>query len=505
MHDTQSTAAFRIIVLVTRAAYQDRLAELLAISDDKDTTPNEIDPTHQGILVELETEIHARVHLFTEPDQTLVAIQQHPIDSIIIDNREGEQAHADFSATLAGRLLPELLSNTLASRPLSRRLILVLLPESKFTPYHAYAIGSLQLGGVLINPSSLAAALTSACRAAKPRVAPKVAICLAGGGIEGMFFELGVLRAIDAHLDGHSVTDFDVFSGISAGAVLCAFMANGIRPQELSEALHGRPSSIGIVTRGMLFDPNMQELASRALESVGDIVRGRWFSRPLDTALKVAPTALFSGEKLRRYLEREFNKPGLTDEFSSLRKELFVGVTDQDTGTHVTFGEQLNEGIPISQAVRASMAMTPYYPPEKINGRYYVDGIFTRNVDLDVAVAHGARLIICIDPLTPVQVDQPGYVSGRGGLFTTVQSVKSLIRTRLSAAIDRAEETYPDVTICVFSPTPRDMELMSGTMMRFFYRIETEDMAFESTSQRFVREFDWLARDFARHGIKIKR
>jgi predicted acylesterase/phospholipase RssA len=149
--------------------------------------------------------------------------------------------------------------------------------------------------------------------------------------------------------------------------------------------------------------------------------------------------------------------------------------------------------------------MTPYYAPEKIGERYFVDGIFTRNIDLDVAVAHGARLVICIDPMTPVQVEEPGYVSERGGFFNTVQSVKSMIRTRLSEVIDRAEEVYPDLKVLVFSPTPSDLEKMSGTLMRFFNRTETEEMAYESTSQRIIRDFDWLAADLGRYGFELSK
>ena len=128
-----------------------------------------------------------------------------------------------------------------------------------------------------------------------------------------------------------------------------------------------------------------------------------------------------------------------------------------------------------------------------------------KTIEIDVAVEHGARLIICIDPLTPVQVDEPGFASGRGGLFTTVQSVKSMIRTRLSEVIGRAEESYPEVTVFVFSPTPRELEKMSGTLMRFFYRTETEEMAFESARRRIAADFEWLAADLARYGFSLRR
>jgi predicted acylesterase/phospholipase RssA len=259
------------------------------------------------------------------------------------------------------------------------------------------------------------------------------------------------------------------------------------------------------ITRGMLFDPNIGEIVSRLMSSFGDIVRGEWLKTPLDAALRVTPNAIFSGDRLRWHLEKEFGKHGMTNDFNKLNRKLFIGATDQDTASHVTFGDEGLRDIPISHAVRASCAMTPYYPPERIKGRYYLDGIFTRTVNLDIAVAHGAKLIVCVDPMSPVRADQPGYVSGRGGFFNTVQSIKSMVRTRFFEVIDRAEEAYPNVSVLVFSPTSRDLEKMSGTLMRFFYKTETEEMAFESTRERLTQDFDWIASDFSRHGFELKK
>jgi predicted acylesterase/phospholipase RssA len=332
-----------------------------------------------------------------------------------------------------------------------------------------------------------------------------VALCLAGGGIEGMFWETGVLRALDAHLRNASLSDFDIFSGISAGSVLSALIANGVRPYEIANALHGRPSRVDPITRAMLFDPNIGEITRRVIASLGDLARGRWITRPIDSAMRVTPTALFSGERLREYLDREFSKPGMCNDFDCLKKQLFIGATDQDQGTHVSFGAEGWKDIPISMAVRASTAMTPYYNPQKIGDRFFVDGIFTRTIDIDVAVANGATLILCADPLRPVQTREAGYVSGRGGLFNTVQSVKSMIRSRFAEMMTKAEEAHPHVSVYVFSPTAKDMEQMSGTMMRFFYRTDTEKMAYDSAVEQIGFDYEWLAEDLQRHGYELSR
>lgn len=494
-----TTLASRIIlVLVSEHEESFRLNELEKISTSKVN-----DEDFSGFLVKLDNSEIVCIILISDINNVVTIAKKMIVSAIIIDNRTSEKTDS-FSSSTAGKALPEIIARVSSLRRPSRSGLWIILPEGPKLAYHAYAAGSLQLGGIIVEPNSILDAIESVCRSVKETQTGKVALCLAGGGIEGMFYELGVLRALDSFLVNKSITDIDIFSGISAGGIILAFLANNISPRELAFALKGKSSRIDPVTRGMLFDPNLVEIAARLSGAVKDILKGEWLKTPLDTALRITPTAIFSGDRLRWYLESQFGKPGLTNDFQQLKKKLFIGVTDQDTAAHLTFGEEGFDDVPISHAVRASCAMTPYYPPEKIKGRYYIDGIFTRAVNLDIAVAHGATLVICIDPLTPISADQAGYVSGRGGFFNTVQSVKSMIRTRLSELIGRAEEAYPNVSIVVFSPTPKDLEKMSGTMMRFFYKTETEQMAFDSTVERIKEEWSWLSTDFQRHGFTMK-
>ena len=55
---------------------------------------------------------------------------------------------------------------------------------------------------------------------------------LAGGGVIGGMYEVGALAALD-ELPGFRANDFDLYVGSSAGSVVGALMANGIRPGEL--------------------------------------------------------------------------------------------------------------------------------------------------------------------------------------------------------------------------------------------------------------------------------
>ncbi len=491
----------RIIIVVSDGSTEARGAELDGL--EKETSIEGVSRNAGGRLVWIDGTAVV-VELYNEAARALEALRRGPTDLVIIDNRE-DDSQDGFSSTIAGRLLPELLAFDNPSRFPSRSAILVVLPNASYTPHHAFTAGALQLGGVMVDPPSLRAILESAVRLVAPVAPRKVALCLAGGGIEGMIYEMGALRALDAHLKGRGVADFDIFSGISAGAIIGAFLANGIEPSEMSDSIHGKPSRVSPITRSLLFDPDLSEMTSRVVDSAGDLLKGHWLRKPVEAAMKITPSAIFSGEKMKWHLEKELTKPGMTNDFARLQKELFIGASDQDSGKHVTFGVEGLSDIPISHALRASAAMTPYYPPEKIKDRYYIDGIFTRTINLDIAVARGATLIVCVDPLTPVQTEAAGYVSGRGGFFNTVQSVKSFVRSRLFEVLDRAEEAYPNVNVCVFSPTRQDLETMSVTMMRFMRRGEIEEMAYQSVSRRIENEFEWLVGDFERHGFELTK
>jgi predicted acylesterase/phospholipase RssA len=67
----------------------------------------------------------------------------------------------------------------------------------------------------------------------------KTALVLAGGGLTGAVYEIGALRAMDDLLVDHTVNDFDIFVGTSAGSIVGSLLANGMPPGEIMSALAG--------------------------------------------------------------------------------------------------------------------------------------------------------------------------------------------------------------------------------------------------------------------------
>jgi predicted acylesterase/phospholipase RssA len=194
----------------------------------------------------------------------------------------------------------------------------------------------------------------------------------------------------------------------------------------------------------------------------------------------------------------------MTDSFTKLRRPLYIGATDQDTSEHVVFGAEGMTDVPISLAVRASVALTPFYAPQKIKGRYYVDGGFSRTTNMRVAVQAGATMVILIDPLIPVYSEQAGFVQKKGGFFSAAQGLKALIQSRFDKALGTLREMYPEVSFHLFQPDGATMKAISGSPIKYFYRTGIEELSFQETIRDIRgRRFEALARDFARHRIRF--
>jgi predicted acylesterase/phospholipase RssA len=220
--------------------------------------------------------------------------------------------------------------------------------------------------------------------------------------------------------------------------------------------------------------------------------------------LRALPTGVFAGDRLREYIREHLERPGMSNRFDELRRPLFIGATDQDTSQAVVFGEEGFRHVPIHKAVRASVALLPFYAPEEIDGRYYVDGAFTRTTNMRVAVRQGATMVILVDPLVPAFFDRPGQVYARGGLFASMQGLKALVNGRFDKAVKAIREMHPDVSFYLFRPYGDEMRILSGSPMKYFYRREIEEVAYRNTIEKLRLSFHALQRDFARHGVVFR-
>jgi NTE family protein len=433
-----------------------------------------------------------------DPSRALRWLGARPVDIVVIDARVETGVSQSDAIRVIERLYP--LAETHGLGP--RKRTVVLHSGDATGARVAFFAGVHRLPPPLVGADGDAGALLEHIDAMlSTRGRGRIAVCLAGGGIEGLLYELGVLRAIDRFMVDRRVCDVDLFYGISAGSILGAFLANGVSPDEIVDGLRRGNHRIPKITRSDLFDPNIAEYGSRAWGFAKELL-GRGEARnPLSALYRSLPSGVFAGAKLREYIQRILAAPGMSDSFEETRRPLYIGATDQDTSEPVVFGEPGWTDVAIHKAVRASCALVPFYAPEPIGGRWYIDGAFTRTTNMRVAVRNGATLCLLVDPLVPIYSQQPGHVRTRGGLFSTMQGLKALINGRFDKAAVTIAEMFPDVAFHLFRPEGDEMRVLSGSPMKFLYREEIEQLAYDHTVRKLRAMLPRLQRDFARHGV----
>jgi predicted acylesterase/phospholipase RssA len=457
-----------------------------------------------------------RVHFGFEQSaaRALAKLRSGSADALVIDTR-GETGGVEESSSLA--LLRGLFGEHDLPRVLSREKAWLVVSGDARGAELAFEAGRLHVRGVVATdsgPGSWEPIWERIAETTASGRGGKIALCLAGGGTEGLFYELGVLRALEQFLPDYRLQDVDIVCGISAGSILGAFLANGLGPRDIEAGLRGQdkprwgrrkksaPSRLEPISRLELFDPNVRDFGRRFARLSWDVVRGR--RSPLSALFRLPPAGIFAGERLEQWIERQLTRPGMIDRFEDLPRQLFIGATDQDSSEHVVFGSKNAPNVPIHKAVRASVALAPFYAPTKIDGRYYIDGGFTRTTNMRVAVQEGATLVILVDPLVPVATKQPGHVAERGAIYVAMQGLKSLINGRFDKAVPTLRAMYPHVAFHLFQPGPDTRRVMAGSPMKYFYREELVDMAFRETSREIrASRFGQLARDFERHGVRF--
>nr|HMS73105.1 patatin-like phospholipase family protein [Baekduia sp.] len=86
----------------------------------------------------------------------------------------------------------------------------------------------------------------------------KTALVLGGGGITGGVYEIGALRALDLLSVNHTINQFDVYVGTSAGSAVAAMASNGVTPEEMMRVVHGvGPSPFPDMDLSLVLRPNI--------------------------------------------------------------------------------------------------------------------------------------------------------------------------------------------------------------------------------------------------------
>ena len=186
----------------------------------------------------------------------------------------------------------------------------------------------------------------------------RVVLVLSGGGMKAMA-HIGALHALEEC--GLAPAEIIATSG---GALVGALAAGGLGYEEMVRLVMG-------IRAADLVAPARAEVLLKGL-GAASVLR----ARPLR-------------DLLRRILP--------VNEFAGLRLPLRITTTDLDSGELVVFGAAGRTDCGVADAVYASMALPPYFPPIRIFGRRFADGGILAVLPLELAAGSGADLVVAVD------------------------------------------------------------------------------------------------------------
>ena len=217
----------------------------------------------------------------------------------------------------------------------------------------------------------------------------KNALVLAGGGVAGIAWELGVLRGLadtDPALAGR-VLAADLVVGTSAGSAVAAQITSGVPltdlyDRQLSEASAEIEVQLDMEELLARFTAAVSATASpdEALRAVGALA--------LDTETVAEPVR-------KAAIAARLPVPDWPD------RVMLLPAVDALTGELTVFSR--DSGVALVDAVAASCAVPGIWPPVTINGRRYIDGGVQSPTHADLAAGYDRILII-----TPSDPAQPG-------------------------------------------------------------------------------------------------
>ncbi|MFT4569613.1 MAG: NTE family protein [Hyphomicrobiaceae bacterium] len=397
---------------------------------------------------------------------------------------------------------------------------------------------------------------------------PKVALVLAGGAVTGGAFKLGGLKALDDFLINRKTTDFDIYVGLSAGALLSAPLAAGVSPSETLRGLDGTSKVISKLKPTDFYNPNYEEMVRRPIEFATDlatffpktlyelIVGSPDLAEQLRPALRVLgrnpnlsalrdlatpilralrqrtppmpqnyiPSGLFDNSKIAQFLRENLERNGIPDDFRAFKrrtgKALYICAMDLDTAEQAVFGHDEDSSVTISQAIQASTALPGFYKPARFNGRDYVDGGVRRTANLDVAIEHGADLIICYNPFRPFsnrvkhtwdEDAQEFRTEGEplvdwGMLGVVNQVFRTLLHTRLQYGLRQYQaDTNFKGDIILIEPTESDTHMFSMNPLALWDGPRAGRLGYTSVTHSINTHYDKIKRILASYGILMTR
>lgn len=228
-------------------------------------------------------------------------------------------------------------------------------------------------------------------------------LVLGAGGILGEAWMSALLAGLESADPGFDARECRGFVGTSAGSIVAAALAGGVRPStRLGRLPEPPPKPEGIV--GSPAGSLLRRGIASAVAAGGGVVA------PLATVAISSTTAggaLVRRAALGRIPEGRTSLGGLRGEMERLGVEwdgrLRIATVEVESGRRVVFGEPGAPEVLVADAVIASCAIPGVFRPLRFDGRSYVDGGAWSLTNMDVAEAGRGDRVLCLNPTASVR------------------------------------------------------------------------------------------------------
>jgi predicted acylesterase/phospholipase RssA len=353
----------------------------------------------------------------------------------------------------------------------------------------------------------------------------RTALVLAGGGLTGVAYEIGALRALDRILTNKTVNDFDIYVGTSAGAVVSAALASGMPPIVLAGLMAGTVPGFSRLSRLQLYRPNIGEAVSRLIKAPQLLRRAfgeYWQFRdrvPISEALlnlsPLLPSGIFNNAGVENYIRETLETAGLSDDFRDIPRELHIVATDIEADRRVTFSRRTSPDVPISKAVAASSSIPILFRPVEIEGRHYVDGGIKGHAAIDVAISRGATLVLVINGLVPLDTEaiarRASTEAGSRSIYDLGiraignQVLRGMLHDTLVDHLREVRGRHPEVDFILIEPRPDDEKMFFHEVMSFSAQMIVLQHGYETVISGLNKTWPYLSKILPKHGIEVTR
>ena len=285
-------------------------------------------------------------------------------------------------------------------------------------------------------------------------------LVLGAGGVVGMSYHAGVLRALREE-GGLDPSAADLVIGTSAGSVVGALLRTGWTVDDLWQlSLEEHPMLAEVDEaererrkRSML-TPRVERPDAMARRFVGSAyIAARSMTRvPMPripgVVARAFPGGVFDGRETRERIgevvpERWPASP------------LWLVAVDITSGQRVVLGRSGGPNVPLSTSVLASCAIPAVFPPVKVGRQVLVDGGAHSSTHLDLAARDGCDLIIGVVPMAFDPASAPS-------------AVRQLVRRQATRDVAREARfaRRRGATVLLVRPDARELAIHGTDMLR---------------------------------------